>query len=80
MKMLTCKDAPIRMFGLMNFYKNGSLTRLPEEVMAEFPQLRQFGSRSTGGRMCFRTNTKNLYIRLVSKTFIRDTHATQIAS
>lgn len=80
MRMMTCKDAPIRIFGLMNFYKNGSLMRLPEEVMEEFPQLRQFGSRSTGGRMCFRTNTKNLYVKLVSKTFIRDTHATQIAS
>jgi lysophospholipase L1-like esterase len=64
----------------MNFYKNGSLMRLPEEVMEKMPQLRQFGSRSTGGRLCFRTNTKNLYVKLVSKTFIRDVAITQIAS
>jgi lysophospholipase L1-like esterase len=80
MKIFTCTDAPIRMFGLMNFYKNGSLMRLPEEVMEEFPQLRQFGSRSTGGRMCFRTNTKNLWVKLVSKTFIRDVFITQVSS
>jgi hypothetical protein len=80
MKLLTCKDAPIRIYGLMNFYQNGSLMRLPEEIMETFPQLRQFGSRSTGGRMCFRTNTKSLYVKLVSKTFIRDCFVTQVAS
>lgn len=80
MKHFECKDHPIRVFGLMNFYKNGSMMRLPEEVMEKMPQLRQFGSRSTGGRVCFRTNTKNLYVKLVSKTFIRDYAATQIAS
>ena len=80
MKTFECKDAPIRVFGLMNFYKNGSLMRLPEEVMELLPQLRQFGSRSTGGRICFRTNTKKLYVKLSSKTFIKDYAATQIAS
>ena len=80
MKLFECKDAPIRVFGLMNFYKNGSMMRLPEEMMEKMPQLRQFGSRSTGGRICFRTNTKNLYVKLVSQTFIRDYAATQIAS
>ena len=80
MKLFECKDAPIRVFGLMNFYKNGSMMRLPEEMMEKMPQLRQFGSRSTGGRLGFRTNTKNLYVKLVSKTFIRDVFATQVAS
>ena len=54
--------------------------RLPEEIMQALPQLRQFGSRSTGGRMCFRTNTKNLYVKLVSKTFIRDSFIPQVSS
>lgn len=80
MKLLECKDSPIKVYGLIDFYKNGSLMRLPEEVMEKMPQLRQFGSRSTGGRICFRTNTKKLYMKLVSKTFIRDYAATQIAS
>ena len=80
MKMFSCHDSPIRVFGLMNFYKNGSLMRLPEEMMEKMPQLRQFGSRSTGGRVCFRTDTKNLYVKLVSKTFIRDVFSTQVAS
>lgn len=80
MKIFECKDSPIKVFGLMNFYKNGSLMRLPEEMMEKMPQLRQFGSRSTGGRVAFRTNTKNLYIKLVSKTFIRDSFITQISS
>ncbi len=80
MQMFLCQDAPIRVFGLINFYKNGSFMRLPEEMMEKMPQLRQFGSRSTGGRVCFRTNTKNLYLKLVSQTFIRDSFATQVAS
>lgn len=80
MKLFTCHDAPIHMFGLIKFYENGSLMRLPEEVMEKLPQLRQFGSRSTGGRMCFRTNTKNLYVKLVSKTFIRDSFIAQVGS
>ena len=80
MKTFECKDHPIKVFGLMNFYKNGSLMRLPEEMMDMMPQLRQFGSRSTGGRICFRTNTKNLYVKLVSKTFIRDSFSPQAAS
>lgn len=80
MKLFECKDNPIKVFGLIDFYKNGSLMRLPEEIMEKMPQLRQFGSRSTGGRICFRTNTKNLYVKLVSKTFIRDYASTQIAS
>ncbi len=80
MKLFECKDAPIRVFGLMNFYRNGSLMRLPEEMMAKMPQLRQFGSRSTGGRICFRTNTKTLYVKLISKTYIRDHFITQISS
>ena len=80
MQVFSCYDAPIRVFGLINFYKNGSFMRLPEEIMEKMPQLRQFGSRSTGGRVCFRTNAKNLYIKLVSKTFIRDSFATQVAS
>ena len=80
MKILECKDAPIRVFGLMDFYKNGSMTRLPEYMMEKMPQLRQFGSRSTGGRVCFRTNTKQLYVKLVSKTFIRDSFIPQAGS
>lgn len=80
MQIFSCHDEPIRVFGLINFYKNGSLMRLPEEMMEKMPQLRQFGSRSTGGRVCFRTDTKKLYIKLVSKTFIRDVFATQVAS
>jgi hypothetical protein len=79
-KIFSCKDSPIRVFGLMNFYKNGSFMRLPEEMMEKMPQLRQFGSRSTGGRVCFRTNTKQLWIKLVSKTFIRDVFITQVSS
>ena len=80
MKTFECKDNPIKVFGLMDFYKNGSLMRLPEEMMEKMPQLRQFGSRSTGGRIGFRTNTKNLYVKLVSKTFIRDSFVTQVSS
>ena len=80
MKLFELKDAPIRFFGLMNFYKNGSMMRLPEEMMEKMPQLRQFGSRSTGGRLGFRTNTKNLYVKLVTKTFIRDAFITQASS
>lgn len=80
MKLFECKDAPIKVFGLMHFYDRGSLRRLPEEVMEKLPQLRQFGNRATGGRICFRTNSKKLYVKLSSKTFIRDYAATQIAS
>ncbi len=80
MKIFECKDAPIKVFGLMHFYDRGSLRRLPEDVMEKLPQLRQFGNRATGGRICFRTNSKKLYVKLSSKTFIRDYAAPQIAS
>ncbi len=80
MKQFTCKDQPIRVFGLMDFYKNGSLARLPEYMMERMPQLRQFGSRSTGGRIGFRTNTRSLWVKLISRTFIRDVAIPQISS
>ncbi len=79
MKTFECRDVPIRIFGLP-YIGDGSLMRLPEPIMSQFPHLRQFGSRSTGGRICFRTNSKTLWIRLISKTFIRDYAMPQIAS
>ena len=80
MKIFECKESPIKVFGLMHFYDRGTFCRLPEEIMEKLPQLRQFGSLSVGGRIAFRTNSKNLYVKLASKTFRRDYAATQIAS
>ncbi|MBQ9747583.1 MAG: hypothetical protein IJV98_02250 [Clostridia bacterium] len=80
MQYLDFRKEPFRVFGLIDFYKNGSLMRLPEYMMEKMPQLRQFGSRSTGGRIGFRTNTKTLYVKLISATFIRDCAIPQICS
>lgn len=80
MKLFSCSDYPIEVHGLVNFQKSGSFERLPEEIMQKLPNLRQFGSRSTGGRITFKTDTKKLYLKLVSKTFIRDVGTTQIGS
>lgn len=80
MKFFDCHDSPLRMYGLVDFYKNGSLMRLPEEIMRKLPNLRQFGSRSTGGRLCFRTDSKKMYVKLILKTFMRDYGTTQIGS
>ena len=80
MKLFSCSDYPIEVHGLVNFQKSGSFERLSEEIMQKLPNLRQFGSRSTGGRITFKTDTKKLYLKLVSKTFIRDVGTTQIGS
>lgn len=79
MHILECREAPIRVFGLLRIGE-GSLRRLPEALMDQLPHIRQFGSRSTGGRICFRTNSRKLWVQLESQTFIRDYAATQIAS
>ena len=79
MRIFECRDTPIQIFGLP-YVAGSSLMRLPESIMAQFPHIRQFGSRSTGGRVCFRTNSKTLWVRLIAKTFIRDYAIPQISS
>ena len=72
MKIYTHNDAPMKIFGLAEFSKNGRLTRLPDEVIEQVPSLSHYGRRCPGARLCFRTNSRRFTVRIVFETLSVD--------
>lgn len=56
MQTLHFYDNPITVFGVPFFEKTRQLRRLPDELLAELPQLKELGLRTPGARVCFRTD------------------------
>lgn len=72
MKAYSIKDKPIKVFGVPFFDKTGVLTRLPDEVIKNVPSLEFLGRRVPGGRVCFRTNSEKITIKIEFETLSID--------
>jgi len=63
MKLFSCtpdRDNPLRVFGLLPYYDGEGFSKCHREILDLIPRKAPFGSRSCGGRICFRTNTKTM--------------------
>lgn len=67
MKYFNCKDKPFEMHGLYKFDETGSFDRLPEHVKASAKCAASMSAFSVGARLCFRTNSKHVYLQMKSK-------------
>lgn len=72
MRTYSAFNAPIKVFGIADFYKRRSFARLPDEVIKAVPSLEFLGRRSSGGRVCFRTNSSTLCIKIELETLSVD--------
>lgn len=72
MKAYSIMDKPIKVFGVPFFDKTGVLTRLPDEVIKNVPSLEFLGRRVPGGRVCFRTNSEKITIKIEFETLSID--------
>ena len=68
----TFHDAPLRVFGAPQFYKNGTLERLPEEVRCQVPSLEFLGRRCNGARVGFRTDSPTVTVTVTYETLDMD--------
>lgn len=72
MKEYSAKNPPLRVFGIPNFDKTHTFHRLPAEVMEAIPSLSFLGRRPPGGRVCFRTDSPTLTVKLTFETLSVD--------
>ena len=64
MQTFSYKDYPLKIFGLPLFEQNKKLERLPDEVIEKIPSLEFFGKRCPGARLCFRTDSETITIKV----------------
>ena len=72
MKTFSYRDKPIAVHGVPFFEKTGKLERLPEEVRKAVPSLDGLGRRCPGARICFRTNSAKIHLKMTFKTLSWD--------
>ena len=72
MKCYSINESPIKVYGIPFFDKTKKLTRLPDELIEKLPNLDFLGRRVPGGRVCFRTNSENINIKVKFKTLSVD--------
>ena len=63
MKCYPIQEAPIKVFGLPLLYETGQYRKLTEDIMEKIPTISQFGMRTTGGRIGFRTDASSFTLR-----------------
>lgn len=64
MQKFNCKESPIEVHGLPFFYENGSFDRLPENVKKAAPAAGSMSAYSVGARICFRTDSPTVYLKM----------------
>lgn len=69
MKTYSYKDQPIKLFGVADFEKKGKLQRLPDDLIEKIPRLGKLARRCPGARLCFKTNSETIKIRINFETF-----------
>ena len=72
MKTYSYKDAPIKVFGIVDFEKRQELLRLPAELIEKIPRLFHLGRRCPGARLGFKTDSENIKIKITFETFTVD--------
>ena len=72
MKTYSYKDEPIKIYGLPEFEKTKTLTRLPDSLIEKIPSLVHLGRRCPGARMEFCTDATEITVELLFKTLSVD--------
>lgn len=72
MKMYSCKDKPLKVFGVPFFEQNKKIERLPEEIIEKFKNLEVLGKRCPGARVGFRTDAEEFTVKVVLNTLKPD--------
>ena len=72
MKTYSYKDAPIKVFGVVDFEKKGKLQRLPDELIEKIPRLSHFGRRCPGARILFKTDSESIRVKIIFATLSID--------
>ncbi len=72
MKQYSIFNEPIKVFGVPFFDMTKKLTRLPDEIIQRVPSLDFLGRRCPGARVGFRTNSKNIKIKIKYETLSID--------
>ena len=72
MKSYSVFEKPIKVFGLPEFNKNKTFTRLPDDVIKAVPSLEFLGRRCPGGRIGFKTNSRAFTVKLRLRTLSVD--------
>ena len=72
MKTYSYKERPIKVFGVVDFEKKGKIQRLPDELIEKIPRLSWVGRRCTGARLCFKTDSQSIKIRITFETLSMD--------
>ena len=72
MKIYHYYDKPLKVFGVPCYEKTGKLQRLPEELLEKLPHLEGLGKRCPGGRICFRTDSDKVQVRITFRTLSMD--------
>ncbi len=71
MKSYSYLEKPIKVFGVPLF-QDGSPRRLTDEVREQVPSLAGLGLRCPGARVCFRTDSEYVTVKITLKTFSVD--------
>ena len=72
MKIYRYNDYPLELHGIPFFEKTGELYRLPPEITDKIETLSHCGRRSSGARLCFRTDAAEFTVRMSLKTLSFD--------
>ena len=65
-------DAPLQVSGVPFFEEKKELRRLPDEILVKLPHLDHLGRRCSGGRVAFKTDSRNFTVRVSLKTLSVD--------
>ena len=68
MQTYSYKQTPIKVCGVVDFEKKGEMRRIPEELIEKIPRLSTLGKRCPGARLCFRTDSQHINIKLTFDT------------
>lgn len=67
MQIFNCKESPIEVHGLPFFYENGRFDRLPQDVCEKAKCAGSMSPYSVGARICFRTDSPAVYLKMQVK-------------
>ncbi len=67
MRIIDSREKPVEIHGLPFFEKNGKFERLPDELCKAAPIAGSMGKYSVGARICFRTDSPTIYLKMKVK-------------
>jgi len=57
-------ENPLRVYGLLPYYDGEGFSKCHRRILDQIPRIDFLGSRSCGGRICFRTNAKTMTLHM----------------